>query len=57
MKRTHTVRTRCDTRCTRCAYLPQGEIAWEPASFPFMFATWSHTAFPPHVQKLDVYSG
>ena len=22
MKRTHAVRTRCDTRCTRCAYLP-----------------------------------
>ena len=23
MKRTHAVRTRCDARCTRCAYLPQ----------------------------------
>ena len=23
MKRTHAVRTRCDARCTRCAYLPR----------------------------------
>ena len=46
MKRTHAVRTRCDARCTRCAYLPHSLAATAPTQASALMRTGAKAHWP-----------